>query len=155
MSFKWATALYKSVLMPSFYGHHMYFQRKAALDRALEKRSGYANSLVGCFFGGVMYLATSPFKPYPVSKSTYELNEDAGLVLALAGVDPKQEMASLAMSELKGKIASKVYVANDRAQIRIQQDQLAELKARQRKEVEESMAAVDAAAAAALESSAA
>jgi hypothetical protein len=141
MTVKWATALYNAILLPSFYTHHLWWQRKVALDRVLEKRTGWANMLTGVCIGSVVYLATFPFRSYPVAKATYELNEDAAATLAIAGVDPRLELATVAMTELKYKVASKIYVANDKADIRRATIQLQALKdaqlAERRREAEE------------------
>lgn len=118
MVIKWATFTYKTVLLPSFYSHHVYWQRKVALDRALERRSGWSNMFLGIILGSVAYVIVSPFKPNQVPKATYELNGDAAETLALLGIDPKQELAAIALGDLKHKVVAKIHIANDQAEIR-------------------------------------
>lgn len=128
MTIKWATAAWRTVVVPSLFSHHLYWQRKVALDRALERRSGWANTFLGVVLGCILYLASFPFKRNPVAKATHELNDDATAALVLAGVDPRSELWSVAMYELKQKIASKIFIANDKADIRREQMRLQDLK---------------------------
>jgi hypothetical protein len=128
MPFKWATWTYRAVLLPSFYTHHLYWQRKVALDQIFEKRSGWSNFMTGVVAGGVLYMLVSPFRPMQVDKATSELNGEAAATLALLGIDPKQEMAVVAFSELTNKVVAQIHIANDKAQMRRHQLQVEALR---------------------------
>lgn len=129
MPVKWATTLYRTVLLPSFYGHHLYWRRKVAVDRWLESCSPWTNSGIAIALGVAAYYGSSPFRRYNVDKSTAELNDDMMEIMVVMGFDPHQELPEMVRDRLAGQVASKILVANDRAALRRERAEIEELKA--------------------------
>jgi hypothetical protein len=138
MPIKWATTLYRVVLLPSFHLHYRYFQRKAALDRMLERLHPLANVALGVLFGSVAYLIVTPLRPNGIDKSLRQLQLDLVEALAQMHVDFRQEFHPLAVARIRSEIVSRALVARDDAEARRQtqevehlKEQIASLKARQ------------------------
>jgi hypothetical protein len=118
MAVKWATTLYRTVLLPSFAVHFTWFQRKAALDRALEKLHPAVNVALGVLFGTIIYLIGTPLRPSGVDKSLREMQIYLVDCLAAMQVDFKQEFYPYAVQRIKSEIISRALVARDEGEAR-------------------------------------
>jgi hypothetical protein len=132
---KWATTLYKNLLLPSFHVHFRYFQRKAQLDRILEQLHPMANIGLGILFGTVAYLIITPLRPNGVDKSLKALQVDLVEALAKMHVDFRQEFYPFAVNRIRTEIVSRALVARDEAEAKKQFREVEELKAQVLKEL--------------------
>ncbi len=128
MTIKWATAVYRTLLLPSFAVHFRYFQRKAALDRVLEKFHPMANIGLGVMFGAIFYLVITPLRPHRVDKSLRQLQLDLVDALSAMHVDFRQEFYPFAVQRIRSEVVSRALVARDEAEARKELQGVEQLK---------------------------
>ena len=133
---KWATALYKGLLFPTFHVHYRYFQKKAALDRILEQLHPMWNVGIGVLFGTVLYLIITPLRPNGIDKSLKALQVDLVEALSKMHVDFRQEFYPFAINRVRTEIVSRALVARDEAEAKRQMKEADELKLKVRGELE-------------------
>lgn len=124
MAIKWATALYRTLLLPSFAVHYTWFQRKAALDRVLEKFHPVANISLGVLFGTVLYFLALPLRPTGIDKSLRELQLHLVDCLAAMQVDFRQEFYPFAIARIKSEVVSRALIARDEGEARSYQENM-------------------------------
>ena len=128
---KWATFIYKNVLIPTFTLHHKYWVRKVAVDQYLEQRTLKFNVLVGVVFGLVAYLCTVPMRTFAVDRTLWQLRGDAIALQTLVmkhhgGV--KGEMPFIVLGEAQAEIMSAIVAARDEAEVRKMESDVMKIK---------------------------
>ena len=142
MAVKWATGIYKGLLLPAFHVHYKYYQRKAAVDRILEQLHPMVNIGMGVLFGLVAYLIITPLRPNGVDKSLKALQVDLVEALAKMHVDFRQEFYPFAVNRIRTEIVSRALVARDEAEAKKQFAEVEQLKTQMLKELEEKKAVI-------------
>lgn len=127
MSTKWATFVFWNVINPTLYTHHTYYRKKVLLDRMLEKRSGWFNVACGVLVGTTGYLMISPL--LIDNRAAVDAAQDTKDVLRILKLDTSKEIPIILLEKAKSDIVAKVYVTNDKADIRRQKEEMARLKA--------------------------
>jgi hypothetical protein len=133
---KWATAIYKGILFPTFHIHYRYFQKKAQLDRILEQLHPMWNVGLGILFGTVLYLIITPLRPNGIDKSLKALQVDLVEALSKMHVDFRQEFYPFAINRVRTEIVSRALVARDEAEAKRQMKEQEELKMQVKQELE-------------------
>lgn len=129
MAIKWATALYRVLLLPAFHVHFRYFQYKVALDRILERFHPVANVALGVLLGSAAYFAITPLRPNGIDRSLRQLQGDLVDALSAMHVDFRQEFYPFAVNRIRSEVVSRALVARDEAEARKALEGVDELKA--------------------------
>ena len=124
---KWATFVFWNVVNPTLYTHHTFYRKKVVLDRILEKRSGWFNTAMGTLVGTTAYLMVSPM--LIDDRAAVDAAQDTKDVLRILKLDTSKEIPIILLEKAKSDIVAKVYVTNDKADIKRQREEMAKLKA--------------------------
>ena len=121
MTIKWATFIYKTILIPGVTLHHRYWVRKVAIDQYLEQKSLKFNVMLGLIFGSVAYLCTVPLRTYKVDRTLWQLRADsvevAEAILKRHGALNGQ-FAYVVIHNTQEEIQCAVLAARDEAEVR-------------------------------------
>ena len=123
---KWATFVFWNVVNPTLYTHHTFYRKKVVLDRILEKRSGWFNTAMGTLVGTTAYLMVSPM--LIDDRAAVDAAQDTKDVLRILKLDTSKEIPIILLEKAKSDIVAKVYVTNDKADIKRQRVEMAKLK---------------------------
>ena len=106
------------------------------LDRFFEQRKWYTNTGFGVMFGVAAWLLASPFMPSPVDKSHSQLQNEVQEIVESLNVDPTKEFPGQSIMRFRRDMLGKIHMANDRAEVKRQQEEVQRLRERLEREKE-------------------
>ena len=116
MAIKWATFVWRRLLLPVVKVHMAYKSRLSAVDRFLEKKTFFQNSVIAVVLGCVLYVVSLPWRTFYVDKTLVQLYQFAKEQDIKFLQDEKVEFAPIERLKKLREVSAQVYAIRDQKQ---------------------------------------